>query len=103
MVVVLILMVPMEGILTEVRPATLMEELKQREDIMPFMLVQVVLDQVVMHQVTVAVAVVEVVTMEVERDRIVKVVEEDLLTATGLYVPRQYIQSLLFVVMEWSR
>ena len=43
------------------------------------------------RMVTVAVAVVEEVTMEVERDGIVKVVEEDLLTAMGLYVPRQYI------------
>jgi hypothetical protein len=56
-----------------------------------------------MQRLTIAVAVVEVVTMGVERDGMVKVVEEDLLTVMGLYVPRQYIQSLLFVVMELPR
>ena len=99
-------MAPMEAIRTEGPPAIQMEELKQREDMVPLMMetiVEVVSDLVVMQRVTVAVAVVEVVTMEVEQDGMVKVVEEDLLTAMGMYVPRQYIQSLLVLVMEWSR
>ena len=85
---------PMGAIQTEVPPAIQMEQLKQRRDqvtVMMDTIVQVVLDQVVMDRFTVAGAVVEVVTMEVEQDGMVKVVEEDLLTAMGLYVPRQYI------------
>ena len=105
-------MAPMEAIQTEVPPAIQMVELKQQGGMVIVIMIifrkyitiaQVFLDQVVMQRVTVAVAVVEVVTMEVEQDGMVKVVEEDLLTAMGLYVPRQNIQSLLVLVMEWPR
>ena len=104
-VLAVLVMAPMGEIQTEVPPAIQMEELKQRRDgftVLMDTLVQVVLDQVVMQVYHIVVVVVEVVTMEVERDSKMKVVEEDLLTAIGLFVPLQYIQSLLFVVMERS-
>ena len=90
----------------EVPLAIQMEELKQRRDQVTVLmepLVQVNWDQVVVEFFYFVVVAEEVVTMEAEQDGVRKVAEEDLLTAIRLYVPRQYIQSLLLLVMEWSR